>query len=77
MGMQQIENNVEYYRRHRNMEARQEILRASRGSYETSNPTPNTLQIEKLSVSEHYLAEASLPKEQPVTIFEKPYSKYK
>lgn len=71
MGMQQIENNVEYYRRHRNMEARQEILRASRGSGEDSNPTPRSILIEKPSVSDYHLAEASLPREQPVTIFEK------
>lgn len=70
MAMPETANNIDYYRRVRSLEARQEFLRAVRGVDSIPNPYSRAIRVERPTGNGNGFAESPSPRGQSVTIFE-------
>lgn len=70
MAMSEMTSNIDYYRRVRSLEAKQEFLRAMRGTDSIPNPYFKAIRIERPTTSGNGLVESPSSREQPITIFE-------
>lgn len=70
MAISETTNNIDYYRRVRSLEARQEFLRAVRGTDNIPNPYSRAIRVERPTGNGNSLAESPSSGGQPVTIFE-------